>query len=118
MKAVVVETVHNLDEFLSLISKDSRIHYELFWEPVETLRGLIMRVRAGIIFYGLTDEGFVLKCILAEEISWQDERLRKYGNIDLHQAYDKWIKDKWAEFEQKAKEIGATYGRFEMTVIA
>jgi hypothetical protein len=118
MRAVVVETVHDLDEFLKLIAPESRIHYELFWRPARVFQGLIEEVEAGIIFYGFTKDGFVLKCIKCDRISWNDEKLNKYGNVDLHKAYDMWIKERWQDYQKEAKKIGATPGNFEMRVIA
>jgi hypothetical protein len=109
----IVEVVHDVEEFLRLVAPESRVHYELYWKAVSVFRGLIEEIEAGVVIYGLTREGFVLKCVIIDRISWQDERLRKYGNTDLHSAYNKWIKEKWEEYEKIAKELGATPGKFE-----
>ncbi len=113
VKRFVVEEVWDVEEFLRLLAPESRIHYELFWKFHDVFQGLPMRCEAGVIFYGLSREGFVLKCKISEVISWDDKRLDKYGKGNLFDNYNEWIKEKWAEFKQKAKELGATPGKFE-----
>jgi len=107
MRAVVVETVHDLDEFLSLISPDSRIHHECYWKYQEIVHGLPLKVEAGIIFYGITREGFVVKCIISDRISWNSIELdKKYSNFDnIFDKYNAWITEKWQEYEEIAKKI-------------
>lgn len=111
----IVEVVHDLDEFLGLLDPESRVHYELYWKAVEYSKayGFIYKMEAGINLYGVTREGFVLICNLREIISWDSPELQKYKGRTLTENYNEWIKEKWTEFEQKAKELGATPGKFE-----
>ncbi len=116
----IVEEVRDVEEFLRLLDPESRVHYELYWKPVEYSRttGLIYRMEAGMRLYGISREGFILVCNLSEVISWDDERLRKYGNSNLFEDYNAWIKERWKEYEKIAKELGATPGKFQLAVIS
>jgi hypothetical protein len=116
MKMCIIETVHDLDEFLSLIAPESRIHYETFWKPIEICGCIISRLTVGVTFYGVSREGYVLKCELKEVIDWKDKRLRKYKNTNIIDDYNAFIKEKWTEYDELAKKIGATKGKFEMVV--
>ncbi len=112
---VIVEVVHDVEEFLRLVDPESRVHYELYWKAVEYSRvtGLIYKMEAGINIYGITREGFVLVCNLRDIISWDDKKLRKYNTGNLFTDYNAWIKERWQEYEKMAKELGATPGKFE-----
>ena len=116
----IVEEVRDVEEFLRLLDPESRVHYELYWKAVEYSRttGLIYRMEAGMRLYGISREGFILVCNLSEVISWDDERLRKYGNSNLFEDYNAWIKERWKEYEKIAKELGATPGKFQLAVIS
>jgi len=119
VKRFVVEEVGNVEEFLRLLAPESRVHYELYWRALEYSKefGIIYKIEAGVKFYGITKEGFILVCRLSEVISWDDERLRKYNTGNLFSDYNEWIKEKWKEFEQKAKELGATPGKFQFAIV-
>jgi len=110
----IKEVVYDLEEFKKLLSTDnSRVHYELYWKPLEHYSGLITRLEAGIRLYGISVDGYILVCELSDEITWCDKRLKKYGNTNLFDDYDEWIKEKWNEYKKIAEELGATPGKFE-----
>ncbi len=67
----------------------------------------------GMTLYGLSNDGYIVKCELSEVVNWNDERLTKYKSNNLHEQYNAFIKEKWLEYEQLANELGATRGKFE-----
>jgi len=113
MSENIVETVYDLDEFLKLIDPNSRIHHECYWKCKRILEGLPLEIEVGIVLYGLTREGFVLKCVITKKITWEEvEKLYPDSN-NLYDKYNTWIRQEWAKFEKMAKEIGSTSGKFE-----
>jgi hypothetical protein len=102
----------DVDQFLSLLSRDSRVHYELYWKPLAITGGLFQKIEIGLNLYGISIEGFILLCKVTEVVDWNSEALRKYEGT-LHQRYTAYIREKWEEFRAIAEEIGATEGKFE-----
>ena len=113
----ILEEVRDVEEFIKLLHPESRVHYEIYWKPTR-VTGLIEEIEAGIIIYGITREGFVLRCAINDRISWDSPELRKYDGNTLHERYNAWIKERWKEYEKIAKELGATPGKFEFAVIS
>jgi len=118
MRIGMIEVIHNVDEFLEILSDGSRIHYELYWRPIEYSRetGLIYEIEAGINLYGLAKEGHIVVCNIFKRVTWESPELRKYNKGGLHEDYNAWIKDVWKEFEEIASSLKATKGRFEWRV--
>ena len=109
----IKEVVYELDEFKRLLSKNSRVHYEMYWKPIEYHSGLITKLEAGIKLYGISNDNNILICEIKDQVTWSDNILKKYGNNNLYDDYDAWIKEKWKEYKKIAEELNATPGRFE-----
>ena len=115
---MIKEIIYNdVDLFLSLLDKNSRIHYELYWKPARVTHGLIEILEVGLNLYGVSKEGYILLCKVYDTIDWDSEILNKYEGSTLHQKYSEFIKEKWKEYKAIAEEIGATEGKFEYVAV-
>ncbi len=111
---MLTEVVYDLDEFLSLLAKPARIHHEFYWKILDKSLGFPVKIEAGIVFYGVSREGHILKCELHKTIDWKSDELNKYEGSTIEERFGNWIQECWEEFYKKAKGIGSTPGKFEV----
>ncbi|WP_457548711.1 hypothetical protein [Archaeoglobus sp.] len=121
-KVALVEEVYDLDEFLELISEDSRIHHQFYWKAERVIQGFIDTLRAGIKLYGIAREGHIVVCDLFEVVSWDSPKLReiseKYGVSNLNDEYEYWMKDVHERLKKVfIEKLGSTPGKFEFAVV-
>ena len=122
------ETVYSLEEFLGIVDRSKRLHYELS-EEMKLFHGTIDRIQAVMRVYGIAKDGegerngengrnvnAIVIYEEREETSWNSKEIRQLMNERRISNYDQallhWCREKLKEMEQKAKEIGATPGNY------
>jgi hypothetical protein len=110
----LIETVYNLDEFLSKVDKNEKLHYELFYQ-IKPFMGNIDKMNAILKIYGL-NKGRIIVYEEIKVVSWESgeikEIMREENLINYNDAMWRWVKRKWEEFSKKAEELGATKGNY------
>jgi len=109
---VLIEIVHDIEEFLGKIDPGSDIHYEI--------RSAIHRSDTAfveLLLYGIGRKSAIVKCSLTEFARWNDEKVRAYGHSNAFENLKAWISTKTAEYEELAESLGATPGKYDIVVL-
>lgn len=105
---MLIEVVHDVDEFLSKIDHGSDIHYEL--------RSAIHKGEIAIVellLYGIGKSLAIVKCSVIELAKWCDEKVVVFGNSNAFENLKAWIQKKEREFKDLAESLGATPGKYD-----
>jgi|GEM_PF-3570982 ribosome assembly protein YihI (activator of Der GTPase) len=115
------ETVYNLEEFLQIVDKDKRLHYELA-EEIKLLHGTIDRIQAVMRVYGLAKKeknrknDMIVVYEERKESSWNSKEIRELMNQRNINNFDRallhWCRETLKELEEKARELKATPGNY------
>ncbi len=106
---MLVEVVHDVDEFLSKIDPSGDLHYEL---RTAIHRGEVAVVE--LFLYGIGKSSAIVKCSVVELARWSDEKVVVFGNSNTFENLKAWIRKKEREFRNLAESLGATPGRYEI----
>ena len=108
---MLVEVVHDINEFLAKIDPNSDVHYEIESNIIGPV-GDIAYVK--LILYGVGRNASLIKCVLVESAKWNDKEVRKFRTNNAIDDLRLWIKEKRKEMKKIAKELKATPGRYEV----
>ncbi len=107
---MLVEVVHDINEFLAKIDPNSDVHYEIESNIIGPV-GDIAYVK--LTLYGVGRNPSLIKCTLAESAKWKDEEVRKFRTNNVIDNLKLWIQEKKRELEKIARELKATPGRYD-----
>ena len=119
MKKNIVEYVYDIDEFMKIVDKNSRVHYMFFHDFDEKC---LTWCEAGIVLFGVSKERHIVKCEISRKVSWTDKELdEKYKDVhNLLDRYNLWIHDTQKDLLKEIKEkllkeysIEITPGKYE-----
>ena len=106
---MIVEVVHNINEFIGKIDPHQDVHYEI----ESNIIGIGDIAYVKLTLYGVGRNASLIKCIFAESAKWNDKDVRKFGTKNVIKDLRLWIKEKQKEMEKIAKDLKATPGRYD-----
>ena len=109
---MLIEIVHDIDEFLGKIDSGSDIHYEI----QSAIHGNDTAF-VELILYGIGRKSAIVKCSLTEFARWSDEKVRAFGHSNAFENLKAWIYSMRSDFEEIAESIGATPGKYDILTI-
>ena len=108
---MLVEIIHDIDDFISKIDAYTDVHYELESQILGPV-GELAYVK--LTLYGIGRNSSLVKCIIVKSAKWNDKEVRKFGTKNAIEDLKLWIAEKRKEMEKIAKDLNATPGRYEV----
>ena len=108
-ETMLVEVVHDINEFLTKIDSDSDVHYEI----KSNIIGMGDMAYVKLTLYGVGRSASLIKCVLVESAKWSDKDVRKFRTNNAIDDLRLWVQEKQKEMEKIARELKATPGRYE-----
>ncbi|WP_202320186.1 hypothetical protein [Archaeoglobus neptunius] len=100
----MIEEVHDIEEFKSLVREGCRLRYQVLAKP-NLFHGVLMGMELELHVYGIAREGHILKFTKCKVLRNKNMKTaEKFQNEDVKAVIE--------EFEKLAENIGARKGRY------
>jgi|Deesub1362A_J573_1020465.scaffolds.fasta_scaffold31525_3 hypothetical protein len=100
----MIEEVHDIEEFKSLVKEGCRLRYQVLAKP-NLFHGVLIGMELELHIYGIAREGHILKFTKYRVLRNNNMKTaEEFQNEDVNKVIE--------EFEKLAESIGATKGRY------